>query len=58
MALQDSLKKIYYDPAFAKELSLKGILQAEKFSWKKCVDEMVGKMKAVSEEKMLEAKCR
>ncbi|MDO7253206.1 glycosyltransferase family 4 protein [Helicobacter cappadocius] len=57
LALQDAFKKIYFDSAFAKELSLKGIKQAKKFSWKKCATQMIEKMKAVLEQKNLDSKC-
>lgn len=56
LALQDAFKKIYFDKSFATELSLRGIEQAKKFSWKKCVSEMVKEMKSVLDQKM-DLKC-
>ncbi|PAF54456.1 hypothetical protein BKH42_00655 [Helicobacter sp. 13S00482-2] len=53
LALKEAFKKIYLDSSFAQELSLKGINQAKKFSWKKCVQEMAERMKAVLESKCL-----
>lgn len=51
LALQDAFKKIYFDKSFASELSLRGIKQAKKFSWKKCASQMVAEMKSTLEQK-------
>lgn len=56
LALQDAFEKIYFDSSFATELSLRGIEQAKKFSWKKCALQMVEEMKSTLDQKM-DLKC-
>ena len=49
-ALIKAYEKIYFDGGLRKELSQKGIKRAKIFSWQKCTDIIVNKMKEVSGE--------
>ncbi|PAF42807.1 glycosyltransferase family 1 protein [Helicobacter sp. 11S02596-1] len=48
IALREAFGKIYFDPEFAKALSMRGREQAKQFSWEKCAQEMIEKMQAVA----------
>lgn len=53
-SLQNAFKQIYFDEDFRKSLIQKAIIQSEKFSWEKCVNTMLKKMREVLNNKILE----
>ena len=46
-ALVQAYEKMYFDENLRNELSKRGIERAKLFSWKKCADEIVEKIKEV-----------